>query len=387
MKQIQFSGIFIAYVYVDSIFENWRLKLGIDAETLKLRAYHEAGHAVIAYLSGFSCNFLEITDKDPISNRDNYDLGVKATLISAMNRYRDHPGFYDNLPPVIKINSRKTALKTIIVLLAGQAAEKIYINGGREVVNPPINRDGEDITPADNIDYFLSVVKNGQHPMNYLKIVFRQVAELISSKEVWPTVTMLAEALFISPEKKLVKSEIEKLLHETGYMDYLDRLKKKQSPGSSNPQNTEKPVQQDKPSNPEEETMKSQISVGKVINTEKHEEVEKPEGFSREELLKMKELLKNSKKLDKKEGVRKIAEFVKNMKISNLYIGLTCDPEKDLYESFKVDKNDKSSHLIVNAQNYAVAKEIMMYFICLGMEIYPDSSKSKEASKVFVMIK
>jgi len=329
--------------------------LEMNSDTLKLRAYHEAGHAVIAYFSGFSCNFLEITQKDPLSNRENYNFGQNTGLINAMNKYRDNPEFFDNIPKVVKINSRKMAIKTIIVLLAGQAAEKIYINGGKPVVNLPIDQTGEDIGVADNIDYFLSVVKSGQHPMNYLKIIFKQVAELISGREVWTSISMIAEALFVSSQRKLNQKEIEKMLHDTGYMDYLKKLKQK-SINRNEPQ--------------------------KVNSTETSVSSDVSKGFSREELLKMKESMKNTSgsepMVDKKEGVKKIAEFVKHMKLTNLYIGLAEDPKK-------FDKT--SNNIILETHSNAVAKDILMYFICLGMQISPDSSKSKEASSVYVATK
>lgn len=368
-----------------------------NADALKLRAYHESGHAVIAYLSGFSCNCLEITKKDPLSNPECYSLGKSDGLIHAMEKYRESPEIFDNVPQVVKITSRKTALKTIIVLLAGQAAEKVFINGGLPVVNPALNLAGEDIKPADNIDYYLSVVKNGQHPMNYLKIVFRQVAELISSKEVWTALSMLAEALFISPQKKLEKNEIEKILYETGYMSYLAILKTKgtgpiQSQQKSNEQQTENPdvapeVKPETPPEVKQETSFENKTVEPSFNeaptmSDEPEISYGPKGFSREELLKMKEEIKKRPKrnvITKKEGISKIASFAKGHKFVNFKIGMV--------DSLQQLRNiDKARYVAFDVKSHAEARDILMYFVCMGMEVSPGSTQNKHAASIFVVM-
>jgi len=80
---------------------------------------------------------------------------------------------------------------------------------------------------------------------------------------------------------------------------------------------------------------------------------------------------------DKDEAVTKIVSFAKNSnhKFGQLQIGLADDAGKNLSGSEK---------LIIETQSHAVAKEVMMYFVCLGMKISPVSSKSPAASTVYV---
>ena len=320
--------------------------------SLDKKAYHEAGHAVVAYLSGYFCSKLEITDRHPLENRDNYDFGKDTRLISAIYRYKNNPDIYDNLQPAEKNNFRKVSLRTIIVLLGGPAAEMIYKNGGKVNLNQSFSMIGSDFEVADNIDYFLSMAKQGQHATNYLKVLFKQVLTLMEAKEVWSAISTLAETLVRSDEKKLEKMDIQKILIETGFLNYLGKFRQGNIPKKAQPAQPAQPAQT----------------------------VSAPSGFSREELLKMKESMKKasegSSKVDKKEGVRKIAEFVKHMNLNNLSIGIAQDPKK-------IDKT--SSNIVLETHSNAVAKDILMYFICLGMKMTPGSSKSNDATSVFVI--
>jgi hypothetical protein len=195
----------------------------------------------------------------------------------------------------------------------------------------------DDLKIADKIDYFLSIIKQGQHPGNYLQVIFKQVLQLMEGKETWKAVSALADALAQSPEKKLERNEIEKILIDAGFLSYLCHLRQ------GSPQTAE---------------------------TAHHHE-----GFSREELEKMKKS-RNTNLLNKEDAVTKIVSFAKNCKFGQLQIGLADDAGKDLSGSEK---------LIIETQSHNVAKEVMMYFVCLGMKISPVSSKSPEAAKVFVI--
>ncbi len=320
--------------------------------SLEKRAYHEAGHVVAAYLVGYSCKKLEITGKNPLDNNESYDFREDAELIYTIYKYKEYPDRYDDLSQSAKNNCRNVASRAIIVLMGGPASESVSKNGGTVVANPVFTISVHDFEAADTIDYFLSIVKQGQHPTNYLQEVYRQVLKLMGEKEVWNAVTTLANTVVKSGDKKLERKEVEKILLETGFLSYISNLK--QNRGS----------------------VRSSSSAASTAT-----------GFTKEELEKLKKECKKGPPVNKKDGVIKVINFVKGMKYSNFQIGLTDDPEGDLFFSGKIDKNDKDSYIIIETLSHSVARDVLMYFICLGMEVVPGSSKSKEASTVYVLQK
>ena len=336
------------------------MEQGINS--LKQRAHHEAGHVIMAYFVGYSCKVLEITERNPLDNMIKYDFGKDTAIITAIHKYKNNPEIYDGLSEADKNGCQNVALKTIIVLLAGSAAESVCKSGGKVELNHYLTISVHDLNGADNIDYFLSIIKQGQHPSNYLQTIFAQVLKLLETKEIWDAISTLAKAIVESEDTRLERKDIEKILIETGFLRYLSSLR------------TGKPAQAGETSpSPSEEAPPAEKQASS--------------GFTREELEKMKQQCKQNPPVGKRDGVVKIINFAKNMKYSNMVIGLTNDPENDLYNSGKIEKGDKTDSLVINTQSNAIAKEVMMYFVCLGMEIAPGSSKSNEATTVFVMLK
>ena len=338
---------------------------------LNNRAYHESGHAIITYLSGYFCQKLEITDKHPLENREDYDFGKDTRLISAIYQYKNNPDIYDNLQLAEKNNFRKVSLRTIIVLLGGPAAEMIYKNGGKVNLNQNFSMTGDDFEIANNIDYFLSMAKQGQHATNYLKVLFKQVLTLMEAKEVWSAISTLAETLMRSDEKKLEKKDIQKILIETGFLHYLGKFR--QANGSQTAKTT-KAIQ----------TAQASPKVQPVQTAQTDQTDSAPSGFSREELLKIKEAQKKKALstetiVSKKEGLSKIATFAKGNRYCHFKIGLA-----DSIEQLK--EIDKNRYVAFDTESNVIAKDVLMYFICLGMEISPGSSKSNSAASVFVIM-
>jgi hypothetical protein len=326
-----------------------------NSNPLEKRAYHEAGHVVISYLTGYVCKSFKINGKSPLESPDSYDFGEEGEFVSAIYEYKNSPDTYDGLSQVAKNKCRDTALKTIIVLMGGPAAEAVYKNGGKVHIDPFFTISVHDLEAADCIDYFLSIVKQGQHPTNYLQSIFRQVLKLMEIKEVWAAVSALAKAIIESENSKLERKDIEKILVQTGFLAYLSSLKK-----------------QDRTAN---NTAPPPSSISSTS------------GFTREELEKLKKECRKAPPVSKKDGVAKIIHFARDVKYSNLKIGLTDNPERDLFTDGKVDKNDKSRYFLIETSAYSIAKEILMYFGCLGMEIVPGSSKNTDATTVYVVAK
>ena len=312
------------------------VKVFSSSNSIEKTAYREAGRATMSYFAGYSCRHLNITEENSTCNLNDFTFGNDIHLINAVSQYKDKPDIYDALPENAKKRCKDIALKTIIVIMGGPAGEALHRNNGKFAGSPLLSIPADDLKIADKIDYFLSIVKQGQHPGNYLQMIFGQVLQLMEGKETWKATSALAGALVQSPEKKLERNEIERILVDTGFLSYLRHLRQ------GSPQD---------------------------IETAHHHE-----GFSREELEKMKKS-RNTTLFNKDDAVTKIVSFAKNYKFGQLQIGLAEDNLKDLSGLEKI---------IVETQSHDVAKEVMMYFVCLGMKISPGSSKSGAASTVYV---
>lgn len=306
-------------------------------QQLERSAYREAGRAVMSYFSGYSCRHLTKTEENSTCNLNDFDFGTDTPMINAVSRYKDNPSIYEAFPENIKTRCKDVSLKIIIIMMGAPAGEALYKNNGKFAGSPLLSIPAQDLKIADRIDYFLSIVKHGQHPGNYLQMIFGQVLQLMEGKEVWNAVSTLASAIMGSTDNKLEKNGIEKILVETGFLSYLCHLRQcsQQSP-----------------------------------QTASHHS-----GFSREELEKMKKKNQNASLLNKDDAVTKIVSFAKNYKFAQLQIGLAEDDLKDISGLEKI---------IIETQSHDVAKEVMMYFVCLGMKISPISSKNTSSSKVFV---
>jgi len=308
-----------------------------DVNPIEKKAFREAGYIVMAYFSGYSCKNADLVEKNITKRIMSLDFSTDTPLINAISEYRDNPDFYEDLSDTDKKRSRDVAVKTIIVIMGGPAAESFQKNGLSVYGNPLLSMPAGDLDLADKIDYFLSIVKQGQHPGNFLQAIFRQVLKIIEEKEVWKAVSTLAEALIRSNESRLERKEIDKILIETGFLSHLCNLRK----GSPKTEQT----------------------------------VPRQEGFSREELEKMKKKMSDKVFINKEEAISKIVGFTKTNGNGPFSIGIADDSQNELLSSAKI---------VVETPSHSVAKEVMMYFVCLGMTISPGSSKNQTASVVYV---
>ncbi|MGI6395404.1 MAG: hypothetical protein ACOX2F_11870 [bacterium] len=325
----------------------------MDTES-KIR--REAGRIVMAYFTGYGCKYASI-NKNGANELASCDFGNDELLVDAVLSYRNSPDTYDKLSYNDKKKCQDVALKTIIVISGGAAAESALKNKTSGVSTQHFFLTSSDVGATDDIDFFLSMVKQGQHPGNYQKMVYKQVLKLMEEPSTISAVSALSDALAQSEENKLEKKEVEKLLVDTGFLSYVCRLRqgvKEGKPSEPQPQSTPEP----QPSQ---------------------------QGFSREELEKMKKSMEN-KPLTKEEAISKISNFIKSFKNGSFLIGLADDIERELFDSGRIDKSVTSNYITLSLLSHSAAKEVLTYFVCLGMGMSPDSSKSGISTQVYVLL-
>jgi hypothetical protein len=198
-----------------------------DDEKIVRTAYHESGHIVVTYLTGYTCDSVELLTTEPGKGKMNInyqdDLLLAASIMNAMT----DPGFFDeyfnNLSDKVKQQSPGVAHRLTTILLAGSAAESTYLNGGKVNGNMEIETSGRDLIRVDNVHFFLSQIKP-DHNINYIQNTLESVLVMMSVPEVWKAVESLAMALMSKANKRLDKSEIETILMASGYLKYIATL-------------------------------------------------------------------------------------------------------------------------------------------------------------------
>ncbi|ABQ05331.1 hypothetical protein [Flavobacterium johnsoniae] len=191
-------------------------------EILEKTAYHESGHIIMAYLNKYFCEETEILPNG--DGKSTFNYGSDLLTITAITNFKDEPDIFNNLSESIKRNCPEIAFKSTLVLIAGSIAESIYLNDGISGEEMDVEISGPDLIRIENINFLLSQI-NLNHKTDFIPEMMYTAMTIFADKKIWDTITILAKSLFNKNNKKLSKSEIETILTDCGFVEYL---KKKQ---------------------------------------------------------------------------------------------------------------------------------------------------------------
>ena len=180
-------------------------------------AYHESGHIILAYLTGY-----EVLECEVLQNGDGkttFEYGKDLLLIAAITNCKEEPEMFNELPKEIKVNCLTVSNKIISILLAGSVAESMFLNNGVIDENMNVEISGPDLIRSENVDHFLSEIKKEQHDSNYIQNNMTELFNTMNITEVRKSVSELAERLLA--KKKISQNEIEDILKTTGFLDAL----------------------------------------------------------------------------------------------------------------------------------------------------------------------
>jgi len=185
-------------------------------------AYHESGHIIMAYLSGFRSDEVTLILTDPGSGFTKFDYGdARITLlIAAMQNFDDHPNIYNNLDSNLKNGSAQVALKISGILMGGPVSEALYKSGVEFRGSLPIEMAGPDLVHVQSIDLCLSQNIPNHNP-NYINESLQDIVRLFKQKESWSAIQHLSNAILNSTDKKLNRQQIEQSLTESGYFEFI----------------------------------------------------------------------------------------------------------------------------------------------------------------------
>jgi hypothetical protein len=191
---------------------------------IQIAAYHESGHIVLAYFFNYSCDNLQLDVSDPGMGQARINYGSDLMLVTSLINCRTDGSLFNSLDKSVKAQSSDTADVIAAILLAGAAAEAIYLNSGEVNSSMEIEVSGPDLTRVDDIDYFLSFI-DPNHNANYINDKLKEVHLLMKSSEIWKAIDTLARRILAEENYKIDKVEIEQALTKCGFFDYMETLR------------------------------------------------------------------------------------------------------------------------------------------------------------------
>ena len=194
-----------------------------DHKNFERTVYHESGHIVITYLSGYTCDSVELLTSEPGTGKTTMNFQDDLMLVASITNAKTDPDIFNGLTNDVKRQSPGVSHRITTILLAGSAAECTYLNGGKVNGNMEVEISGPDLIRVDNVYFFLSQIKTDHDP-NYILDNLQNVLAMMSIPEVWLAVESLAKALMTKRNRRLDKTEIETILRTSGYLNYIATL-------------------------------------------------------------------------------------------------------------------------------------------------------------------
>lgn len=188
-------------------------------------AYHECGHVIFTYFTGYTCDWVDLIIDEPGSGRSSLNYGTDLLLITGIINCINEDHIYNSLENKQKSRTLGVANKITSILLSGSVAEYVFLNGGKVDNNMKIEISGPDLERVDNVHFLLAQLIPERHPINYIQQEFQRVLGIIRNVRIfWLTIDILAKKLLESSSKKLIQIEIEAVLQKCGYLEYLKTL-------------------------------------------------------------------------------------------------------------------------------------------------------------------
>ncbi len=191
-------------------------------ELYKIGAYHEAGHAVLGFYSGFEVKSISLIIADPGSGITRFDYGIDNLLITGILNAKKDPAFFNSLSQPVRARTPQTCLKICNTLIAGPVAEAINKFGIDYTGNMEVGIKDPDAEGIEAADYVLSIIDKN-HSKTYLQETIISITEILRNEQFWKVVISLSDKLLSSKAKMLTQQEIEAVFEKHNFTQY-DRL-------------------------------------------------------------------------------------------------------------------------------------------------------------------
>ncbi|MDD4971610.1 MAG: hypothetical protein PHT07_19460 [Paludibacter sp.] len=189
----------------------------VTEERLLQTAFHESGHIIFTYLTGYSCDGCELLDN--ADGKTSLNFGSDLLLITGITNCIEEPEIYNGLDRKVKAHYPVVSHRIIRILLAGSIVESVFLNGGVINDNMEVEVSGPDLIRANNVNQLLFQIKKEKHDPNYIQNTMSDLFVMISIDEMWNPISKLAKEL--ANKRKLKKQEIEEILNITGFFEFI----------------------------------------------------------------------------------------------------------------------------------------------------------------------
>ncbi len=181
----------------------------MENDNLQLIAYHESGRVVFTYLSGYSCDAMELP-------------GVGSNTGSKLNAGND----LANVQMVMSVNTSsvtaenvkatiEVAGKLMRIYCAGTCAEAFFQNNGSMPNELAMDMSGQDVVFIEKIQAFLKKVDvnhSEEFPAQSMVSVFKKLQEA----DIWNAIELLAANILQQESNILTRFQIEDTLMQAG---------------------------------------------------------------------------------------------------------------------------------------------------------------------------
>jgi len=181
----------------------------MENATIELAAWHEAGRVVFAYLTGYTCDSMELPGSGSGGGsklNSGNDLGVVKGVLS---------GDPMSLSPENMGHGIEVARKLMTIYCAGSCAESFFENNASVPEELDMEIPASDIKYIEKIQTFLqkSIL---DHPEDYPMQTMVSVFKKLKDPDVWKAVQLLAAKVSESETKTLSRFYIEDTLMLAG---------------------------------------------------------------------------------------------------------------------------------------------------------------------------
>lgn len=174
-----------------------------------LTAYHESARVVFAYLSGYTCDSIELPEQGA-NTKTKLNAGSDVPIVQAVLSGKAMSMSPAQLPHGIEV-----AKKLMSIYCAGTCAEIFFENGAKIPAELEMNISGQDLVTIEKIQTFLKK-SSADHADDFPSQTIISVFRKLKDTEVWKAIELLAAKVSEQENKALTRFYIEDTLLMAG---------------------------------------------------------------------------------------------------------------------------------------------------------------------------
>jgi hypothetical protein len=194
-------------------------------ERYKVLSYYLSGQIVISYLSGYSCDSVNLNDHGIDHKNLLLNYQADSCVVKGILDYINNPEVYYALPENDKKKSNYIAHRVASIIVGGPVALAIYKNGYEAIKKKSkVVLEKPDLEIINEIQYFLAKEKQLIIP-DFSEKLISYTLDLFHP-QVWTAVESLARKLTKTQYQfKLNRKLIENNLYKSGLISYKESIR------------------------------------------------------------------------------------------------------------------------------------------------------------------